>query len=62
MSDFQPGDFLKCPDCKRANTVEMTIHLDNDISFECQACGAHAMAYPLHEHARVYDSEGQYSK
>ncbi len=54
MTDHAPGDFLKCPNCHRT-TVEMTMHLDGDVSLECQACGELAIANPLHESERVYE-------
>jgi len=61
QQDFQPGDFLRCPKCRRSTTVELTMHLDGDVSIHCEACDAHASAYPLNQHTRVYDYEGQYS-
>lgn len=56
MSDgYTPGDFLKCPNCHRTGSVEMTMHLDGDVSIDCGACDAHAMAFPLNESPRTYD-------
>lgn len=55
MTDWSPADFLKCPNCHRTGTVSLSIHLDGDVSIECAACDALAMAYPLNESDRTYE-------
>jgi len=54
MSDFSPGDFLKCPNCHRTTTVKLVMHIDGDDHIECEACEAHASAFKLHQQDRVY--------
>jgi len=59
MTDtHNPYDFLKCPDCHRSTTVELTVHVDGDASIDCRACGAHASVFKLHEHDRTYSNRG----
>lgn len=62
MSDYNPGQFLKCPNCHRTNTVELTLHIDGDASLHCAACDAHASAFKLHEHDRTYRANTVQSK
>ncbi len=53
MTDYNPSDFLKCPNCHR-RTAELTMHIDGDVSIDCEACDAHTMAFPLNESERTY--------
>jgi len=50
-----PADFLKCPDCHRTTTTEITIHLDGDFTITCEACGATAIGHKLNQHDRTYE-------
>jgi len=59
MSDANPEDFLKCPNCHRSGTVEMAMHLDGDVGLDCRACGAHASAFPLNQSCRVYGGQNR---
>jgi len=49
-----PEDFLRCPNCRRT-TVTLTMHLDGDVSIQCDWCDEHATAYPLNQSERTYE-------
>jgi len=49
-----PADFLKCPNCHRSGTVEITVHLDGDVTIKCNACNEHGFGHKLHESDRTY--------
>jgi hypothetical protein len=53
MTEYSPGQFLKCPECHR-KTVKISIHIDGDFSIQCKACNAGAIGHKLHESDRVY--------
>jgi translation initiation factor 2 beta subunit (eIF-2beta)/eIF-5 len=55
MTDHEPADFLKCPECNRTTTTSLTICLDRDVLLECSACDAIAIAHPLHEQDVTYE-------
>lgn len=50
-----PSRFLKCPDCHRTTTTQITIHLDGDFTIECSACGAMGMGHKLNQSDRTYE-------
>lgn len=50
-----PAQFLKCPSCHRTTPTSLTIVLDGDVHIECEACGAKAIAHPLHQSDRTYE-------
>ena len=52
--DFDPGQFIKCPNCHRTGTAKLVLHIDGDASLECDACETKTIAYKLNQSPRTY--------